>query len=98
MITAFSLAICSKGSALSTTMINDVQQVAIYKSNQVIKIAAEKNIDSVNLYDVLGRLVFQNENINAPSLDIDSIKSSNNVLFVKVVLEDQTIATKKIIF
>jgi len=98
VITAFSLAICSKGSALSTTMINDVQQVAIYKSNQVIKIAAEKNIDSVNLYDVLGRLVFQNENINAPSLDIDSIKSSNNVLFVKVVLEDQTIATKKIIF
>ena len=53
---------------------------------------------SVYLYDVLGRLVFQNENINATTLDIDSIKSSNNVLFVKVVLEDQTIATKKIIF
>lgn len=97
-ITAFSLAICSKGSALSTYVLNPDQQIAIYKSNQSIKIIADQPIHSVYLYDVLGRLVFQNDTITTTAFDIESVKPSNTVLFVKVVLDNQTIITKKIIF
>ena len=84
-------------SALSTINQNSSNEVNVYSKNQEIKIKSNsENIKKVSVYDVLGRQIFENNNVNNIVLNISNLKG-NQTLVVKITLETGQVITKKII-
>jgi hypothetical protein len=74
-------------------------QVVITCKNKEININASTNyIDKVFVYDVTGRQIFLKSKIDKNEFTISNLGSTNHVLVVKVLLQDNSIVTKKIIF
>ncbi|MEA9415234.1 LamG-like jellyroll fold domain-containing protein [Flavobacterium sp. PL02] len=73
--------------------------VLVAVANKEIKINAfSQTIDKVFIYDVSGKLIYKKEKVGNPTLTIENLKSANQVLVVKVVLDNKHIETKKVIF
>ncbi|EIA09751.1 hypothetical protein HJ01_00848 [Flavobacterium frigoris PS1] len=73
--------------------------VVITSKNKEININALTNyIDKVFVYDVTGKQIFLKSKIDKNELTISNIGNTDQVLIVKVLLQDNTIITKKIIF
>ena len=53
---------------------------------------------NVMVYDVLGREIYKEYDINTKEFFIKEIKPSQQVLLIKIVLENGQILSKKIIF
>ncbi|WP_281231471.1 T9SS sorting signal type C domain-containing protein [Flavobacterium gelatinilyticum] len=67
--------------------------------NKVIGVtSAKENIKEVNIYDISGRLLYSKNKVDSAELSISNLQSSNQVLLVKVTLENDAQVTKKIIF
>lgn len=74
-------------------------QVVITTTNKEIKItAATGEITSVLIYDVSGKQIYRNLNINKEELIISTLISSDQVLLIKLELQDKKTITEKIIF
>ncbi|MGE4347084.1 MAG: T9SS sorting signal type C domain-containing protein, partial [Flavobacteriaceae bacterium] len=84
-------------SPLSIGDINNLDNSwAVYqKENQLQITASGFDIKDIAVYDVLGRLVYQKENINTNSHTIEKM-NSNQVLIVKVTSTDNTTSVKKV--
>ncbi|WP_394775171.1 Ig-like domain-containing protein [Flavobacterium sp.] len=75
------------------------KEIIIYQSNNQIMIESDLlNIESVYVYDVLGRNIFNKENVHTTSYTIDQLSIQHQVIIVKVRTEDSKIITKKVIF
>jgi hypothetical protein len=73
--------------------------VLVAVANKVIKVNAfSQTIDKVFIYDVSGKLIYKKEKVGNPTLTIENLTSSNQVLLVKVVLYNKHVETKKVIF
>lgn len=84
-------------SPLSTNNQHNLKNVIVYAKNQEIKIKSDlENIKKVTVYDVLGRQIFENININDKDFNITSLKG-NQTLIVKITLETGIIISKKIV-
>ncbi|MCV9932916.1 T9SS sorting signal type C domain-containing protein [Flavobacterium sp. LS1R47] len=71
--------------------------VAIF--NKAIHVDAyNKNINKVFVYDVSGNLLYKKDAVSGSKLVIDNLRSSNQVLLVKVISDDNHIETKKVIY
>ncbi|WP_445456575.1 reprolysin-like metallopeptidase [Flavobacterium sp. HNIBRBA15423] len=82
----------------SNVFVND-DEVIIFSQNNLITINSEKEvIKSISIFDVLGRILIDNENVNQNSLSINTMQSTNQALFVKITLSNGQIVNKKIIF
>ncbi|WP_281231469.1 T9SS sorting signal type C domain-containing protein [Flavobacterium gelatinilyticum] len=67
--------------------------------NKVIGVtSAKENIKEVNIYDISGRLLYSKNKVDSAELSISNLQSSNQVLLVKVTLENDAQVTRKIIF
>ena len=55
------------------------------------------SINSVKVYDLLGRLYFEESNLNAKELRFDATGSSNQVLIFKTVFTNGEEVIKKVI-
>jgi hypothetical protein len=67
--------------------------------NKVITITSAKdNINRVSVYDISGKQLYKKNNIKNPKLIVENLHAANQVLLVKIVLENGTSATRKIIF
>ncbi|RKR10105.1 hypothetical protein C8C83_1776 [Flavobacterium sp. 90] len=67
--------------------------------NQVLTVeTTNQAINQVSVFDVSGNLLYKKKGISDSKLVINSLRSSNQVLIVKVVLNDNRIATKKVIY
>lgn len=75
-------------------------EVIIYTDkNENLQIKSSlHNIDKVMIYDILGKRIFQKEDINTTIFNDNSITKSNRVLFVRTSLSNGSIAINKIIF
>lgn len=77
--------------------INDVVSVGI--KNQVITInSTVENIDKIFIYDILGQQLSNNLNIRDTQLIIQNLPSTQQILLVKVFLENGKSITKKTLF
>ena len=77
---------------------NSKNNVIVATSDAQIKVKSNKeNITSITVYDVLGREIYNKDNINFRELNIEEIKPSQQALIIKVVLENGQIVSKKII-
>jgi len=73
--------------------------VKIYASNNEIKMESGlQTIKSYTVYDVLGRVLANENEVNFKQKAINSIVKNNQALIVKVALENGQAVTKKIIF
>ncbi|MDN3675234.1 T9SS sorting signal type C domain-containing protein [Flavobacterium branchiarum] len=75
------------------------KSISVVVENQEIKVNGfDQKIDEVFIYDMSGRLIYKKEKIENSKLIIENLKSSNQILLVKVILDDNRTETKKVIF
>jgi hypothetical protein len=73
--------------------------VLISNNNREIKIVTTiDSIDQVFIYDISGRQLYSKSKIDKNEFIISNLESSNQVLIVKVLLQNDDVITKKIIF
>lgn len=78
---------------------NSANAISIASFNKAVHVETPKqNIDKVFVYDLSGNLVYKKDSVKNPKLVIDNLKSSNQILIVKVILADKTTQTKKVIY
>ncbi|WP_370030049.1 GEVED domain-containing protein [Flavobacterium sp. 28YEA47A] len=80
--------------------IEDIQkqnQLLISNSNDLLNISSSiALIDSVELYDLTGKLIYHQTNINNNSSSLDSSALGNQILILKILTSDQIVHVKKI--
>ncbi|WP_294962043.1 T9SS sorting signal type C domain-containing protein [uncultured Flavobacterium sp.] len=68
------------------------------KSKVLNVTSGAENIQEVQIYTIGGQLLYNKTKIEAKELEIANLRSSNQVLLVKVILENDHTVTKKVIF
>ncbi|OXB14250.1 T9SS sorting signal type C domain-containing protein [Flavobacterium reichenbachii] len=67
--------------------------------NKIINVTSStENIKDITIYDISGKIIYTKKKIGTTELEISNLQSSNQVLLVKVSLENDFSTTKKIIF
>jgi hypothetical protein len=73
--------------------------VLVSIKDKIIKVTATKEtIKEVTIYDISGKLLYNKKKVGVAELQIPNLQSSNQVLLVKVTLDNDYVVTKKIIF
>jgi trimeric autotransporter adhesin len=71
--------------------------VTVYRNNGTLYVNSESStINNIKVYDVLGRLLAEQKNVNASTATIKTLKS-NQILIVKVSSQDSTTVSKKVV-
>ncbi|WP_371258436.1 T9SS sorting signal type C domain-containing protein [Flavobacterium sp. Root420] len=67
--------------------------------DKTIKVtSAKETIKEVTIFDINGKLLYNKKKVGSTELQISNLQAANQVLLVKVTLENGFTATKKIIF
>lgn len=73
--------------------------VYVFKNNNQVKIVSTKsNITSVIVYDMLGRVVFSKDKVNASEVVLSELTQNNQALIIKTTLENNVTVAKKFVF
>lgn len=73
--------------------------VFVTKEQENISITSvAQNIQTVEIYDVVGRNLFQKKNIGNKKEIITNLKATNQPILVKIVLDNQQVVVKKLVF
>lgn len=88
----------STGFLDNEAFIESNNNIIVYKTNSSIIINSIKDIASVEVYDLMGRLITQKRNIGDVNASLDEVLVSNTILIVKVKHVDGTRVTKKIYY
>lgn len=88
-----------QNASLSTnTFVNDDNNVIIAVKDSKINIFSNtENIKSIQVYDILGRNIYDNQTLNSKTFAIANLAAKNQTLIVKIKLENGEIVTRKII-
>ena len=73
------------------------ENVVVFTQNDELKINASHEITKVEVFDVLGRTIYNNSKVNDKTLNIASIANRNQALFVKLTFVTGQTITKKVI-
>ena len=72
--------------------------VITYKKDGVIYVASIGiQLKEIEVYDVTGRLVYRESNINSTLRILSQLKTSNEVLLLKIISNDNQTITRKLI-
>jgi trimeric autotransporter adhesin len=72
--------------------------VKVYKNNGAIYVnSTAKTIKTIEVYDVQGRLIAQQKNVNATTATIQNVKAIRQMLIVKVSADDNSVVSKKVL-
>lgn len=85
-----------------TLGVNDVSfsenTVSVYKNNGVLNVnAGNVVIANIKVYDLQGKLVAEQKNVDATATTVKDLKAANQVLVVKVTSQDGSVVTKKVV-
>ncbi len=73
--------------------------VLVSVKNKVVKISSSKEtLKEVNIYNAGAQLLYNKNKVNSNDLQISNLNSSDQVLLVKVTLENGHTLTKKVVF
>ena len=73
--------------------------VYVFKENNQPKIVSKQsNITTVIVYDMLGRIVFSKDKVNASEVILSELLQNNQTLLIKTTLENNSTVAKKFIF
>jgi hypothetical protein len=73
------------------------ENLVVFTKDGKIEITASMEIASIQVFDVLGRTIYNNKDVNDKSLNISSIATNKQALIVKVILKNGETFIKKII-
>jgi hypothetical protein len=75
----------------------DENSVKVYKNKGTIFInATSKTIKTIEIYDVQGRLIAKQMNVNDTKTSITNLKEVRQMLIVKVHADDNSVVSKKV--
>ncbi|MNQ37898.1 hypothetical protein D3C85_514550 [compost metagenome] len=67
--------------------------------DKTIKVtSAKETIKEVTIFDINGKLLYNKKKVGSTELQISNLQAANQVLLVKVTLENDYVVTKKIVF
>nr|WP_315181703.1 T9SS sorting signal type C domain-containing protein [uncultured Flavobacterium sp.] len=72
--------------------------VLVSVKNKQVKVNAGETIDKVVVYDLLGRQIYTKTAVNSNELVVSNLVSGQQALVVKVVLQNGSSSTKKIVY
>jgi hypothetical protein len=91
----FVLKYINNSAALQTPTF-DSSRILVNKDNDAIYVnAGAEVIDNIKVYDLQGRLITEQKNINATSTTIKNLPT-NQILLVKIATQKQDVVTKKV--
>lgn len=73
------------------------KQVIVYKNYKKVSVQAPSDISSVVVYDMLGKVLFQKNNIDGQTFSTSDINAAQQVIIVNVTLDNNAVISKKII-
>lgn len=80
------------------SVIFNENNVTIYKNNDAFYVnSGEGVINNIKVFDIQGKLIAEQKNVNSNSATIKNINKTNQALIVKVTSEDNKVVTKKIV-
>jgi hypothetical protein len=86
-------------STLSNNSINLIENNIWIVSQNNINIQSKlEKITAIEIYDLVGRKIFSNNEFDSNQVILEHINKNNQVLIAKIKLADQTIVNKKFIF
>lgn len=72
--------------------------ITVYKSNGSINInSTTELIANVKVYDLQGRLITEQKEVNATTTSIKNLRATQQVLIIKVTTQDNKVVTKKVV-
>ncbi|PWB22196.1 T9SS sorting signal type C domain-containing protein [Flavobacterium sp. HTF] len=78
---------------------NTENGILVSVKSKVIRVtSAKENIKEVKIYDISGKLVYSKNKVNATELQISNSQTANQILLIKVSIDNDYTITKKIIF
>ncbi|MBS7232527.1 T9SS sorting signal type C domain-containing protein [Flavobacterium psychroterrae] len=78
---------------------NPDNNLIVTVKDKVVKVTStNENIKQVTIFDITGKLLYDKNKVGATELQLQNLPFSNQVLLVKVILENDSTTTKKIIF
>jgi len=73
--------------------------VSVYKNNGTLYVSSRTAaIKNIKVYDLLGRMIVEQKELKANTASINNLKAINQVLIVKILGEDNSQVTKKVMF
>ncbi|WP_264559875.1 T9SS sorting signal type C domain-containing protein [Flavobacterium sp. N2270] len=88
-----------KNIALNNDSFENNSFVNTFSSNGILNVVSSKNnLKTVEVYDILGKVIYSNKNVNALEHVISSITTSNQTLIIKITLDNGKQVDKKVIF
>jgi hypothetical protein len=83
----------------NNTFLINPNTVNVNSNNNEIEVnSTSEKIKSIQVYDTLGRLIFDKQNLAEKTVLIESISKQNQVLIIKIKLENDQVVSKKLIF
>ncbi|MCL9804616.1 GEVED domain-containing protein [Flavobacterium amniphilum] len=77
------------------TFANDIK---IYATNHLNIESLKLDINTIEVYDIVGKNLLSLKNIQQKQLTVNQLKPTTNVILVKVTLENGSVVTKKVIY
>ena len=78
--------------------ISDANDIRIFAMNTLNVESSNLDINTITVYDVIGKKLLDLNNIKQKRISISQLKPTTNVILVKVTLENGTIVTKKVVY
>ncbi|WP_456315060.1 Ig-like domain-containing protein [Pseudomonas shirazensis] len=73
--------------------------ILVSQKNKVIQIlSSQEAISEVSIFDITGKILYNKKKVDTTELQISNLQAGNQVLLVKVTLENGYVISKKIIF
>lgn len=77
---------------------NPENEILVLVKNKIINIVSSKqNIKEVLIYDIVGKLLYNKKKVGNKELQIQNLRTTNEVLLVKVILENEYEKINKIL-
>ncbi|RWX00212.1 hypothetical protein [Flavobacterium cerinum] len=74
-----------------------LQETIIYTNNNQVKVHSTQEIMSIALYDISGRLIYSQNNINAFEFSSSYLNITKQIVIAKTILSNKQIVTKNIV-
>jgi hypothetical protein len=90
--------IYESSSTLSNPTFSIENTIRVITNENVIVSSSIDNIESIQVYNVLGQMILQSRNINSKQIELSQLQRNNATLLLKIKLTDGTTSIEKIIY
>ena len=79
-------------------VIKTTNQVVVYDNNVLTIQSVQAKIKNIEIYDTLGKLIVSKNSIHNTNFEVTNLARTNNLIIVKIILDDNSEEIRKIIY